>query len=366
MSNQEPISLRQLTVLTTLYVIGDSILVLPAFPAQIAKQDAWLSGLLGTAVGIPLFFICFALARVFPNQTLFEYVREMIGRWLGFIVSALYLYYFFLMTISLAREVGDFMTTQMIPDTPIQSIIILYLAIVVFAVRLGVNTIARTAELLFFAVFFLFFILTVSILPQTHSENIFPLGEYGFKPIALGAITTATFPYEFAPFFLLFPQVKRLNGVRGSILRGALLGGMVINIIVILTILVLNHILTGAQIYPSYSLAKKIDIAKFLTRLEAMIAVMWFITIFIKTCINFYALSVGLQQMLRLDHHRGVTLPIGMIILVYAVASAPNITYYNEVIGNYWPFFDFTFGFVIPLLLYIVYSVRKKWKSAKL
>ncbi|MFH5185801.1 endospore germination permease [Paenibacillus sp. TAB 01] len=361
MINQEPISLRQLTVLTALCVIGDSILVLPAFPAEIARQDAWISGLLGAAAGIPLLFVFYALARLYPDQSLFGFLPQLAGKWLGTGISILYMFYFFQMTAVLAREVGDFLTTQIIPETPIQSILLMYLAIVIYGTRLGMHTLTRTAELLFFAFGFLFLILTVFISPQIELQNVQPVWEKGIKPVMAGAITSASFPYlEIGSIFLLLPYVKRTKGTGRSILWGALIGGFVINILLVLSILVLNHTITSAQMYPTYSLAKKINVAHFLTRLEAMLAVMWFITIFIKTCVNFHALCLGFQQVLRLNRYDRITLPLGMIILVFSIASAPNITYYNEVLGSYWPFFDFTFSAALPLLLCLAGFVRKK------
>lgn len=47
--------------------------------------------------------------------------------------------------------------------------------------------------------------------------------------------------------------------------------------------------ITARQVYPSYIFAKKINIAHFLERIEAIMAGIWFLTIFFKLTLCFYA-----------------------------------------------------------------------------
>ncbi|WP_019123838.1 GerAB/ArcD/ProY family transporter [Brevibacillus massiliensis] len=70
------ISLRQFTVLVMLITVGNSILVLPAIPALEAKQDAWISGLVGLAAGLLVVYLCCKTGALHPRLTLVESNRK--------------------------------------------------------------------------------------------------------------------------------------------------------------------------------------------------------------------------------------------------------------------------------------------------
>src|SRR5690606_18510629 len=76
---------------------------------------------------------------------------------------------------ALIAQSSIFLITQMYPETPITFINLLMVIIVVMAVRLGIETIARSAEIFIFFYFFLFIILVLTISPQIDVENIEPL-----------------------------------------------------------------------------------------------------------------------------------------------------------------------------------------------
>lgn len=62
----------------------------------------------------------------------------------------------------------------MYPETPLTFINLLMVLIVILAVRLGIQTIARSAEIFLFFFFLLFMILVVSISPQIQLDNLEP------------------------------------------------------------------------------------------------------------------------------------------------------------------------------------------------
>lgn len=76
---------------------------------------------------------------------------------------------FFLYTSTL------FLNIHVLPSTPMVALNILMGMIMVMGVRLGLETIARSAEILIVVFFFLFLILVVFISPEIKFENIQPV-----------------------------------------------------------------------------------------------------------------------------------------------------------------------------------------------
>lgn len=150
------IGARQLTILAIFLTIGDSILALPATTAIQGKQDAWLSGVIGLAIGIPIVYLIAVVGKLYPGMTVFMSSRKILGKWLGLVASLLFAVHLFLNASVFLREIGDFVTSHMMPETPIQSILLLFLCIIVMGTKLGLEVIARTGELLFPFLFFCF------------------------------------------------------------------------------------------------------------------------------------------------------------------------------------------------------------------
>lgn len=91
-----------------------------------------------------------------------------------------------------------------------------------------------------------------------------------------------------------------------------------------------------------------------------MMSTAWIITTFVKTILHFYAFTLGMTQLLRLDNVRSFLGPSFMILFGLIIVSAPNITYYLDTIVHAWIYWDLTDSIVLPLLLLVVYKFRTK------
>lgn len=354
------ISSRQFSVLITLYIIGSSILTIPAMLAGVAKQDAWISALLALAVGLLLIPMYIHLGDRFSHSTFILYTEKVLGKWLGKGVSLLFfVIYPFLIAILSMRNIGDFMTTEVMPTTPIQAIHILFIFIVIMAVRLGIEPLARATEIFFPIVILLLIIFVILISPQIEIKNIQPMMEEGIKPILKASLNFIAYPF-LEPIILitLFPYVNHPGKNGKALFSGFLLGGIIMVVMITLTVLVIGAN-TATVAYPSYALAKKISIGNFIERMEVIIAVIWFITIFVRIALLFYVAIIGIAQVLNLKEYRFLTLPMSIILVILSFVVFPNTAYYNEF-TPIWTVHSFILGFVFPIMLLIIGSLRKK------
>lgn len=358
------ISPRQFTVFVILFTIGGSILNAPSLLISETKQDAWIAAILGVGGGILLVLLYNTLGSRFPGMTLPQYCEEILGKWLGKVISLLFFIFFVLNTFGLLRSIGDFVSTTFMPDTPIQIIHILFFGIVIMGIRLGLEPIARASEIFFPFVLFLLFILMISISPQLKLENFQPILEGGLKPVMRGTILFLVFPsLQLVMFLMLYPYINRTKKAKTAFLYGTLMGGIILIIIISLNISVLGVDKSSRKIYPSYALAKMINVEGFFQRIEAMMAIIWFITTYFKVTISFYASILTLAQTLKLKNYRSLTFPLGMIIISLSIVGYPNIVYSQSTIKSILIPYSLTCGLFLPLILLTVAIVRKKSKS---
>ena len=299
-------------------------------------------------------------------MNLAQYSEKILGKWMGKAVSILFLPFPFLLASLVLRNIGDFLTTYIMPETPIQFIHMMMLIVVMMGIRLGIETIARAAEIIFPWFIVLFLMLVIFVSPQIEVQKIQPVLEEGMKPVLHAALLFAAYPFmEFVTFLFIIPHVNRPGEVGKAFFAGTCMGGAIIVVLTALSILVIGPDHTARDIYPSYVLAQKINIGDFLQRIEAIIAGLWFITIFFKLSISFYAATLSLAQILNLKEYRMLVFPLGMIMVVFSLASSPNIVYNFTVILEVWVFFAGTFGLFLPLFLLGVAAIRKRLKVSK-
>lgn len=359
--DNEKISSFQFLLLVTMFIIGTSILLAPSLLTKEAKQDAWISGIIGTIVGLLVVWLYNTLGKKFHDMTLIDYSQIVFGKWIGKLISLLFLTVPFTLAAMILRNIGDFLTTQIFSETPIEVIHIIFMCLVVMGTLLGIETIARSAEILFpwFLLLFIFFIMFIS--PEIQFKNIQPTFENGIKPILKAAIPFIGFPFlEMVILLMIFPYVNRKEEAEKAFLMGTFVGGSIIIVLTLLSILVLGTDSTTRHLYPTYELAKKINIADFLQRIEAIVAGMWFITIFFKLVICFYSVALGTAQLLNLQGFKPLTFPLGIILIIYSLHIAPNIVFNMTVIPKVWTPYLIIFGLAFPLLLLGISKLRKK------
>lgn len=358
------ISNLQLTILVTMFLIGSSILLMPSAFATHAKQDAWIAAILGVGIGLLLVMMYYVLGSSFPNMTLAEYSEKILGKWLGRAVSLLFFTFFFLTSALVLRNIGDFLVTYILDETPIQAIEIIFFIVVFMGVHYGLETFSRTSE--FFApwIVLLFLIIIIFVFPEKEPKNITPIFEGGIKPIMRGALPFIGTPcFELVVFLMIFPFINQTKNTKKAFIAGYLIGGILLIIISVLTILVMGPSSTASEIYPSYVLAKKINVANFFERIEAVVAGLWFITIFFKLTICFYASALCLAQTFKLKEFRFLIFPLGMILVVLSLVAYPNSAYFLSVIGSIWTPYSSIYGLFLPVILMVVSKIRKLAKS---
>lgn len=366
MIEQDKITSHQFKLLVVLFTIGSAILYIPATLAGDAKQDAWIAGLLGVLFSILLVILYNALAYRFPDMNFAEYSEIILGKWLGKFVTTIYSICFFFLASYLLRDIGDFITIKILPETPIEAILTIFAVTLVLCTRLRLKTMALASEIVYpFAIFIILF-LFIAVAPQIDFNNIFPIYENGYKPIVLAALPFITVPIlQLSVFLMIFPYVENKNSTGKAFLIGAFTGGMILVVFTLIAILVMGVALISNQYFPSYALAQRISIGNFLERIEVIMSEVWFFTIFFKLIISFYAAILAFSHVVNLKDYKPIILPAGMLLVELSILIYPNSSYTIHFASRDLLTLNATPGLFIPFLLLLVAVLRKKNYSIK-
>ncbi|QGG57488.1 GerAB/ArcD/ProY family transporter [Paenibacillus sp. B01] len=356
------ISARGFAVLTVYFMIGTSILIAPAGLALAAKQDAWMAALFGVGLNIALVALYAALGKLRQHESLVQMCVSALGRWAGGLLGLAFVAFFYLLASLMIGDLGYFLTTQNLPETPIEVLQLLFVLLAVYAVRLGKSAYSRAAELFFPFLLLLFTLLVLTTLPRIDPRNFEPLLEFGLRPIVKGGINLFALQ-EMIVLLMLYPYVRRAAGRSGAMIGGTVLGGIVLVVTTAASIGVLCAGVTANQLFPAYALAKNISIGHFLERIEGMIIFIWVLSILIKIVITFDATLIGLGQLFGLRSTLALTLPLGVGMVVVAQLCYPNTVFVQDFLSKNWTPFASIFLVFAPLLLYAVHLIRARAKK---
>lgn len=360
MQNVKQISGQQFAALVFHFTIGSSILLIPSALADAARQDAWIAALIAVAGGLIMVCVYNVLGGRYPDFHLAEYSERILGKWLGKTVSVLFFSFSLVIAALVLRNLGDFITTEMMPETPLEAIHVFMLLVVVMAVNLGLETMGRAAEIFFFLVTGVFILTVTLILPHASIEYIQPILGEGFKPAIRGSITFIGIPFlELILLLMIFPYVNSTKAAKKGFLIGTSLAGFWLSLATLVSVLGLSATITELMVYPTYYVAKKINVADFVQRVEAGLAILWFVSIFFKVSICFYAAVHMFSQIFNLKTYQPFTVPLALVVFVLSLIAFPNFAYHRELL-RVWPFYAATIGLVLPLILLIGALFRKK------
>jgi spore germination protein KB len=350
---------RQLTIWIFMYEIGSSLLIIPAAVAAVAKQDAPWSVVAAIALHLALLPLYNAVRKQMRGMGVVQYARSLFGKVWGSAMVLVFLLLFpcliFIMTL---RNLGDFVTTLILVETPITVVHVVAIAVVAYAYLSGLKVIGRSAELMFPIVLCCTIILTMSLLPSLNVHRLLPVMESGIMPVLGGAFPLLAFPFLEGFFFLfLSPSLKEQDAWSKVMYKSSMASGTLFFIVVFMVIAVLGPHMTANLTFPSYFVIRTVSIADFYERFEVLLAVAWMITIFFRLCLLMYISVHGLSEALSIDNSKSLVIPLCLIALGLVDAVWPNISYLIQFIGV-WPIYITIAGVMLPAGLWLI----GKWK----
>lgn len=353
------ITTGQFFILTFGLTLGTSILVTPSGLVGVAREDAWMAALLSMSINLLMVGIYLALARLYPDRGLFDLFEDILGKWCGKLLSLLYLFYMLILTGTLLGNLGFFLTSEMMPETPIEATQILFLITAVVCARLGIVVLARVGELMFPFILLLFLVLTLTLVPQIHWDFMRPFFDDGLAPIIKAGSHASVFQ-ELLIMMVFIPLVQEKKKRGWAFLGGTLAGGIVLTAIVLLSELVLGIEQTENSSFPAYALAKTINVGNFLQRVEGILVMIWIMTFFIKISLLFFSMLKGMKTVFGLKEEGVLISTFSVLIILVAWETYVNVVYVGEIIQKVWFSYAFMHLIFVPAVLCMIGYIKKR------
>lgn len=352
------IGLLQFFSLTLLFELGTALVVNLGMEAG---KDAWISILIGNLIGLAVFAGYAYLYRKFPSLPLTAYVRKCFGKYIGTVISVIYIILFLNLAGRDLRDGSSMLVMATMHRTPLFIIATLMILSSAYVLHKGVEVLARTS-LVFGTLVILIGIFCSMMLMFSGSINlnrILPVFENGIMPVVSSvAKQNYMFPFgEMICFTMLMPYLNNAKKGPWVIAAAIFASGLLLSLTMVLNISVLGADIVQRSPLPLMPTISKISISEFIQRVDILIVMVLIIGVFFKMAVFFAAALIGISELFKIPYRRMVY-PVALIILFSSMLNARSFTEHIEEGGRLlytvYPFFMV----LIPVLLMIITAIR--------
>jgi spore germination protein KB len=351
----QTISPNQLFYLMGCFLLGSSVIFLPGARAG---SNAWLAVILGTLEGLIFLAIYNSLARQHPGKNLMEINDLVFGTFLGKALSWLYLIYFLYVSAHLLRLFAAFFSIAM-TSTPLIVFLITLLLVSAFAVRSGLEVLARYSQIVLMTLVLLFIFDFILLAKDVDISNLLPFMDIPRNEMLIAIQNVAALPFGEAVVFLMFINLVSNPSEAGSFMKKSFLFcGILLLLYTVRTTAVLGSHATIST-YPTVATVRIINIGEVFTRLEILLSVLFLSLGLVKGSIFYYGAVLGVSQLLKMRSYIPLVLPIGALLLNISILLFDEYIYDIIDFNMLFPFYSMVFAFFLPLLTLIVAKIKK-------
>lgn len=335
----------------------------PEFDAP-SGRASWIALLLST---IPVIFgvwVTLGLWRFAPDCTLADAIRARAGRLVSGIVNALYAAFMLLLATVSLWELDEILVTTMFVRTPSIAVSGAMGAVIVMAVRLGIEPIARTAVILVAGGVVATALSTFVLLPEIRAEYLFPITPLGGGDLLRSTVYHASLADFLVVLPFLFPYTAVQSGRVRNILMAPVISHVAIALAMILTIGVLSYPILENENFEYLALVRMASLGTFLERLDPLVLTGWIVLGYLRISAFFLGALIATSAVLGLKDYRPLTIPLGIIVVCLSLIIFPTFTAREVYMTGGGLPLNLFFLYILPSLLWIVLRVRGATSSA--
>ncbi|PET54986.1 hypothetical protein CN514_17410, partial [Bacillus sp. AFS001701] len=345
MKNEKMLSISQFTFVIIQAQIGVGLLSLPYVVHKHAGHDGWISTLLAGIGVFLLLLIMWLLGSRFPKDTIYEYSSKIVGKYIGMVISYLYILFFFMVSIYVVMLTISTLKKWILTFTPPYVLVIFIVCTGVYLAKENLKVIGRFFTFVCVLILFLIFFEFCSF-NNVNYRYLFPVGQAGVKNIFLGAHDALISMMGFEFMLVLFPYVK---GKPNKILKAGTISISFVTILYTFFLITSYMSFSKAEIEivpePILYLLKSLSY-EVIERLDLVFLSIWVVPILTSLVTYLYLTSFGISKLLKFKNHSKTTIFTGLAIAIICTF----LPHSEEFIMKFGTILSFTSYFFIFFL----------------
>ncbi|TDB50255.1 GerAB/ArcD/ProY family transporter [Bacillus sp. CBEL-1] len=347
-------------------MLGVGLLTLPrSITEKTNNADGWIVLLVEWGLFSLIIILLAWMIKSFQIQSLYEFSKEVTGKFLGSIINLFAITYFTAVSSFEIRAMSEMIQFYLLESVPLGVIIITFMLTSLYTLTGGMNTISKMMALFFpFTIIILLALYGFSV-NMVSISNLRPVLADGIHPI-LNAFTTVSVSFVGAELILFLPKyLKNKKQIR----KIALIGFGIPLALYIITYILVVGALTVPEVktivYPTIAFVQSHEVKGiFVERLELFLLTVWLLQFFLTfQMFNFLAFS-GITMMLKKNSTKKsamirVTLAVIIVVGSLLPKTAGDVIAFADLLG--WGFLIVFLA--VPLFLGPIMLIKKRVKK---
>ncbi|MCE5236430.1 MAG: GerAB/ArcD/ProY family transporter [Clostridiaceae bacterium] len=351
---------RQVVFILFITLSTSSVATVAKTMAVSAGHGAWLTLLLVSIIFGLIATVIVKLNRLHEGKTLYQYSRELVGKYAAFAIGLIYLAYFFLFSLQLCNTFNQIIKSGFLLKTPVWAMLLAGMPIYGIIAYRGIRNIGRLAEIVGLTFLVVAIILFVSMLFQGTFSFVLPLyyppdtGKY------LLSLKDAIEPFLGVEVLLLIPFTKKSKKLSMTAMLSILGMGLfyILDVYGCYAMIGMDEI-----VYHKFPLVDAIRLVEypqieFLQRLDIVYDTIGFMRVFVGKSMLYLMIVELLSKMLPKANRLILVIVVGAAIFFasFMTSQLPDIL---RTVTSILSMGGIAVVFVIPLLLLLITKVKK-------
>ena len=353
----------QMFILIVSAINAVEILILPRSLAETVGPDGWAVLIGGHTLSAVAVLIIAKLGLLYPDETIVEYAPKILGKLLGGLVAIAPAILWWLIAARIVRQFADFIQL-ILPQTPIETIIITMLLVTAYIARHGIEPIARVNEIVFPIFLSLVGLLVSGALFQCDFRNLLPLLNTSPKKLAIEIVNTS-FGLEGQGIMIMLLPFMAFPKKAYQVALGALACNLGIRLsLFVVTIGLFGVELVKTLVWPIEELTRSLSIGgTVVSRFDSIFTALWVAVALTSILIFHYLSSLTLSRVMKFREPSITMLPL--VPLLFLTALAPDSIVMTEELSGFLAGITGVYTFTVPPLLLLVSYVRGTHKTTE-
>lgn len=351
---------KQVIFLSISYIFATMFVTLPRSLTSLSQHTGWLCILLAMVLFAGYAYFLCGLIREIGEQTFIGFIHSLLGKWLGPpLTLLLFLIPTLLYSAYVLRLVTELFATLVIPETPVEVMIGMFLVLRYWNVRGGLRSIGMLAEILFPPVYAVLAIMLLLAIGNTEHTRVLPLFDTDFQGLFTGTMSVFSIYAEIGILLFVASRIHKREDTMKSIVVVNIVVGLLFLLTYWLCLGTFGTAYTQRLAFPTVEMVRNISVANFFEHMELIFLTMWVLMHLAKGSITFYACCIGFQSWFGLKSYK--TLMVPMLVIIYFICIIPQnlvqaVFRFEQFKSLIYPYY----GLGTAVTLYVWARMRKR------
>ena len=291
---------------------------------NLIKQDSWIIPLFGIIIGFIFTLLVVYIFNYKPNLNFAEKLTSLFNKQIGSILVIIFCIFCFFMCILTYLNLNNFIHGQFLSKTPTLAIVLVCIFAIFYILTKGLNTIAKTGNILFYIAMILFFISFLGLLPFMEIENLKPF--LNSKPSNYLESLNCFYAFNIVPilFLTILPKDKINNPkLKKTLFLSFLLSALTMFIVMFSTLASFGYELTSLYKYPEFHVLKNISLMGLQARIESILIIQCIFDFFMFVVLTIYFIANSIKSTTKIKN-------INMLYLILCIILVLITNYFSK------------------------------------